>query len=136
MFYGWCYTVQYHSFVGFVRITQEGYWSVTLWNRKSPSQDLLVCLHSVGILFSMKYVFSIISSHLWALGPRFFSCSTKTSFVVLQYFHSFLVLFFAESILLSNLFLLLGEVYDASTYQRVLLFHVFIKIIINMNTDS
>ena len=40
---------------------------------------ILDCLHSVGILFSMKHLFSIVSSHLWDLGPRFFSCSTRTS---------------------------------------------------------
>ena len=37
------------------------------------------CLHSGGVFFSMKHLFIIVSSHLWALGPRFFSCSTKTS---------------------------------------------------------
>ena len=36
-------------------------------------------LHSVGILFSMKHLFSIVRSHLWALEPNLFSCSTKTS---------------------------------------------------------
>ena len=40
---------------------------------------ILDCLHSVGILFSMNHLFSIVSSNLWALGPRFFSCSTRTS---------------------------------------------------------
>ena len=35
---------------------------------------ILDCLHSVGILFSIKHLFSFVSSHLWALGPRFFSC--------------------------------------------------------------
>ena len=33
----------------------------------------------IGILFSMNHLFSIVSSHLWALGPRLFSCSTRTS---------------------------------------------------------
>ena len=42
---------------------------------------ILDCLHSVGILFSMKHLFGIVSSHLWALGPRFFSYSTITSFL-------------------------------------------------------
>ena len=40
---------------------------------------ILDCLHSVGILFSMKHLFNIVSSHMGALGPRFFSCSTRTS---------------------------------------------------------
>ena len=38
---------------------------------------ILNCLHSVGILFSMKHLFSIVSRHLGPLGPRLFSCSTK-----------------------------------------------------------
>ena len=54
-------------------MTQEGYWSVALWNCLHQS------LHMVGILFSMKHLLSIASSHLWALGPGLFSCSTKTS---------------------------------------------------------
>ena len=37
------------------------------------------CLHILGILFSMKQVLSIVCSHLCALGPRFFSCSTSMS---------------------------------------------------------
>ena len=40
---------------------------------------ILDCLHMVGILFSMKHMFSIVSSHLCALGPRCFSCSTSMS---------------------------------------------------------
>ena len=35
---------------------------------------ILDCLHSVGIWFPMKHLFSIVSSHLWALRSRFFSC--------------------------------------------------------------
>ena len=35
----------------------------------------------VGILFSMNHLLSIVSSHMWALGPRCFSCSTITSCV-------------------------------------------------------
>ena len=38
----------------------------------------LDCLHMFGLLFSMKYLLSIVRSHLGALGPRFFSCSNKT----------------------------------------------------------
>ena len=63
-------------------MTQEGYLSVTLWNRRvhpRPQYGDILGLHSVGILFSMKHLFSIFSSHLWALGPILFSCSTKTS---------------------------------------------------------
>ena len=41
----------------------------------------IICLHSVGIVFSMKHLFSIVCSHLWDLGPRFFSYSTRTSFL-------------------------------------------------------
>ena len=37
------------------------------------------CLRSFGILFSVWYLLSIVSNHLWALGPRFFSWSTSTS---------------------------------------------------------
>ena len=40
---------------------------------------ILDCFHGVGILFSMKHLFSIVSSHMWDLGPSFFSCSTGTS---------------------------------------------------------
>ena len=40
---------------------------------------ILDCLHIVGILLSMKQLFNIARSHLWALGQRFFSCSTRTS---------------------------------------------------------
>ena len=36
-------------------------------------------LNMVGILFSMKHLFSNASGHLLALGPILFSCSTKTS---------------------------------------------------------
>ena len=36
-------------------------------------------LHMVWILFSIKHLLGIASSHLWALGPILFSCSTKTS---------------------------------------------------------
>ena len=36
-------------------------------------------LHILGILFSMKYVLSIVCNHLCALGPRFFCCSTSMS---------------------------------------------------------
>ena len=39
---------------------------------------ILDCLHSVGILFSMKHLFSIVSSHLWVLGLGLFSCPTRT----------------------------------------------------------
>ena len=38
LFYGWCYSVQYDSFKEFVRMTQEGYWSVTIWNRRVLSR--------------------------------------------------------------------------------------------------
>ena len=72
-----------HSFVEFVHMPQEGYWSVTLWNRRVlPRLSMTIildCLHSVGILFSMKHLFIIVSSYLCALGPRLFSCSTRTS---------------------------------------------------------
>ena len=54
-------------------MTQEGYWS------GFSMAIILDCLHSVGILFSMKHLCSIASSHLCALGPRLFSCSTRTS---------------------------------------------------------
>ena len=37
------------------------------------------CLHILGILFSMKHMLSIVCNHLYALGPRFFSCSTRMS---------------------------------------------------------
>ena len=37
------------------------------------------CLHILGIVFSMKHVLSIVCNHLYALGPRFFSCSTSMS---------------------------------------------------------
>ena len=69
---------------------------------------ILDCLHSVGILFYMKHLFSIVRSHLWDLVPILFSCSTSISslpeallffciccssvFVVLLYCHSFPVL--------------------------------------------
>ena len=33
-------------------------------------------LHTLGILFSMTHVLSIVCNHLCALGPRLFSCST------------------------------------------------------------
>ena len=59
-------------------MTQEGYWSVSLWNRRVLPR-LQYGDNSVGILYSMKYLFTIVSSHLWALGPRLFSCSTRTS---------------------------------------------------------
>ena len=35
------------------------------------------CLHILGILFSMEHVLNIVYNHLCALGPRFFSCSTR-----------------------------------------------------------
>ena len=75
--------VQYHSFVEFVRVTHEGYWSVALGIAASfPGFSMAIfwdCLHMVGIFFPMKHLLRIASSHLWALGPILFSCSTKTS---------------------------------------------------------
>ena len=50
-------------------MTQEGYWSVTLWDRRVLPRLQYGDNHSVGILFSMKHLFSIVSSHLWDLGP-------------------------------------------------------------------
>ena len=38
---------------------------------------ILDCFHSVGIFFSMNHLFTLVSSHMWALGPRLFCCSTK-----------------------------------------------------------
>ena len=60
-------------------MTQEGYGSVTLWNSFPGFSMAFIMdgLHSVGILISMKHLFSIVSSHLSALEPRFFSCSIK-----------------------------------------------------------
>ena len=43
---------------------------------------ILDCLHTLGILFSVKpvkHVFSIKCNHLCALGPRCLSCSTSMS---------------------------------------------------------
>ena len=40
---------------------------------------ILDCLHTLGILFSVKHVFSIECNHICALGPRCLSCSTSTS---------------------------------------------------------
>ena len=40
---------------------------------------LLDCLHTLGILFSVKHVFSIECNHLCALGAGCLSCSTSTS---------------------------------------------------------
>ena len=37
------------------------------------------CLHTLGILFSVKHGFIIECNHLCALGPRCLSCSTSTS---------------------------------------------------------
>ena len=61
---------------------------------------ILDCLHMVGILFSMKHILSIVSSHLWALGPgdlvvpavwhlcRQLYCSLKQAAIPLLYSHS------------------------------------------------
>ena len=39
------------------------------------------CLQSFGILFYVRHLLSIVCNRLWALGPRFFSCSTSTSYM-------------------------------------------------------
>ena len=35
------------------------------------------CVHTLGILFSVKHMFSIECNHICALGPRRLSCSTS-----------------------------------------------------------
>ena len=72
MFYGWCYSVQYHSFEEFVCMDTKYFSGFSM-------AIFLDCLHSVVILFSMKYLFSIVSSRMWDLEPRFFSCFSRTS---------------------------------------------------------
>ena len=59
---------------------------------------LLDCLHTLGILFLVKHMFSIQCNHIvCALGPRYLSCSTSTSsmFVVLLFLS--VVIFFLYS---------------------------------------
>ena len=61
----------------------RGIWSLALWNcclsQTSVWQYYGTVSIMVWILFSMKHLLNIASSHLLALGPIFFSCSTKTS---------------------------------------------------------
>ena len=60
-FDGWCNSVQYHSFVEFVRVTHEGYWSVALWNcrafpRLAYSDILGLSLYDWDLIFHEAFV--------------------------------------------------------------------------------
>ena len=95
-------------------MTQEGYGRKLFGIAESfPGFSMAIildCSYSVGILFSMKQLFSVVSSHLWALRSSFFIIITTSGFVVLHYCHSFPVQL-----------LLPGVVQDASARMAPLL---------------